>query len=165
MDRHVRHISSNTVQNKVFFTKQQFRETLVKLLVKNALPYNFVSSNELQALLNMARNTESESDVSLPSPNTMKRLVNSSYDQAKIEISSLLHDQDRISFTCDVWTSGEGVSGYNDFLGVVAHFIDRNWNPRQVLIGFEVLEEGHTGIVFKIENFLYTITFANCFLW
>lgn len=148
LDKHIRSSTSVTpnVKNiRSFHTKEEFRQVLVKVLVKNALPYNFLDRDELQELLYMARNTRTEADVALPSPNKMKGLINKTYEQARLEIEALLHDQERISFTVDVWTSGEGVSGFNDYLGIVGHFIDKDWKPRQVLGGFEVLESAHTG--------------------
>ncbi|OBZ80210.1 hypothetical protein A0J61_11741 [Choanephora cucurbitarum] len=49
----------------------------------------------------------------------------------------------KISFTIDTWSSSVK-NGASDYMGVVAHFIDEDWKPKTLLIGFESLEQRHT---------------------
>jgi hypothetical protein len=46
----------------------------------------------------------------------------------------------KVSLTVDGWTG----PFQDDFLGVTAHWIDNNWVQRELVIGFEPLNGGHT---------------------
>jgi hypothetical protein len=47
----------------------------------------------------------------------------------------------KISFTLDAWTSSNVIS----FLGITCHFIDSDWNLKDVLLDFIYLTGSHTG--------------------
>ncbi|KAG2191755.1 hypothetical protein INT47_009024 [Mucor saturninus] len=46
-----------------------------------------------------------------------------------------------ISFSTDMWTSSSG----QDYMGLVAHYINANWEHKSVVIGLEAPSEAHTG--------------------
>ncbi|KAF9370868.1 hypothetical protein CPB97_002404 [Podila verticillata] len=47
----------------------------------------------------------------------------------------------KVSLMADGWTS----PFQDDFLGVMAHWIDGNWTQKELVIGFEPLHGAHTG--------------------
>ena len=46
-----------------------------------------------------------------------------------------------MALTSDVWSSGAS----HDYIGVYCHYIDNDWNVEKRIIGFRVIEEGHSG--------------------
>jgi hypothetical protein len=58
-----------------------------------------------------------------------------------LKIKEELHAQPWISYTTDVWTSPNMVP----FMSITAHWIDEEWNKREVLIAFEEIRGIHTG--------------------
>lgn len=56
-------------------------------------------------------------------------------------IQGLLAPVPRISFTLDGWTS----PFQDSFLAVLAHWINDDWNPKEILLGFELLTGKHDG--------------------
>lgn len=87
----------------------------------------------------------------------------------KNSIMELLQKQESLSFTLDMWTSPNSYG----FLGVVVHYIDKNWEPKKLVIGMEHIEGSHTAKVlaqnfikilddFKISNKRITITTDSC---
>lgn len=57
------------------------------------------------------------------------------------EVIALFDDIRKISLTADGWTS----PFQDDFLGVTAHWIDKEWHQKELVIGFEPLHGTHTG--------------------
>ncbi len=49
--------------------------------------------------------------------------------------------ESRISITTDVWTS----PSQQPFVGVTGHFIDNNWDLKNILLDFFKIEGPHTG--------------------
>ena len=63
------------------------------------------------------------------------------YDVYLKKIKSTLDSVSKVAFTLDGWTSP-----YQDsFLAVTAHFMDSQWQLRDVTLGFEPLKGKHTG--------------------
>lgn len=70
-------------------------------------------------------------------------------------MQSLFDDICKVSLTLDGWTSPYS----DDFLAVTAHWIDQDWNLREIIMAFEPLDGPHTG-----ENLLKSlITVINRF--
>jgi hypothetical protein len=53
----------------------------------------------------------------------------------------LKNNPEKISFVLDGWTSPNVI----EFLGITAHYIDANWNLKEVLVDFVELSGSHSG--------------------
>lgn len=62
------------------------------------------------------------------------------YEQTLIQ-EKLQNISAKISFTFDGWTS----KNQKSFLGVTAHWINENWDLKQVVLDFYHLEGSHSG--------------------
>lgn len=148
------------------FDPTRFDDLLVRFVVTTKQPFTIVKSPALQELLNHAT-MASISQVKLPSDDSMAAKVkpifsfyfssffttssiicNSTVYQTKRkygdieqEVIALFEDIAKVSFTVDGWTS----PFQDDFLGVTAHWIDKEWHQKELVIGFEPLNGAHTG--------------------
>lgn len=78
----------------------------------------------------------------IPTANTVKNRIMNCYEEDKIKIKALLKDiPGKVSFTMDCWTSPSAKS----FLSLTAHFIDKNWKLKNVIIDFIQMNDSHTG--------------------
>lgn len=108
------------------------------------MPLSIVDSQAFNKLVRAIYYADRVELLKMPSANTVMSDIKSKYNQMKESVKILLQSQGRISFTTDAWTSPNAY-GTAEYLGIVAHFVDENWEARQMLIGFEPLEQNHTG--------------------
>jgi hypothetical protein len=67
----------------------------------------------------------------IPSPQTLKRMMDNEYERAIGSVAEVLQSvRGQIHYTFDGWTSRVNTS----FLGINAHFIDRNWIIPAIMI-------------------------------
>ena len=63
------------------------------------------------------------------------------YEQKRMEIIwQFVETSQRVALTSDVWSSGTS----HDYICICSHFIDKDWNVQKRLIGFKVMDEGHS---------------------
>ena len=105
------------------------------------MPFNVVDNNDFQELLNTCQKATNPTTVSLPSDKTVKTLISKRYLEEKMMIRQILQNQQSISFSTDMWTSSSG----QDYMGLVAHYVNANWEHKSVVIGLEAPSEAHTG--------------------
>ena len=55
-------------------------------------------------------------------------------------IGQFVESSQRVELTSDVWSSGIS----HDYICICSHFIDKDWNVQKRLIGFKVMDEGHS---------------------
>lgn len=146
IDRHLVHMNAfDNAGPSVSYNSTGFKECLVRFVLMNNLPYNIVSSKDFQLLLDVTRNLNHRpQDAVLPCPNTLSTNIDSKRKMLHSAVKDLLAQQHKISFTVDAW-SGGGSNGSSEYLAIVAHFIYAEFKPQQLLIGFEVLDNSHTG--------------------
>lgn len=135
-------VVSQRFQNPIPFTKERFRESLVRYIVESAAPFSTVTQSSLQQLLFLAHEAPSRSSLLLPSRSTITRDMKELYDKCKIHIAEELQKQNHIAYTIDGWTTPYMKAS---FLAVTAHWIDENWRQHAVTIGFEKITGAHTG--------------------
>jgi hypothetical protein len=110
---------------------------LLDWIVAANLPFWVVNSPEFRRWA-MYRNP----GASLPTNRTMANLLAAEYRRAIPYVRDVLQSaRGRINFTFDSWTSRQNAS----FLGMNAHFLDRDWNHRTVFLGLPSLTHRHTG--------------------
>lgn len=71
----------------------------------------------------------------------MRRWLATKFTEMCLKIKEELQVQPWISYTTDVWTSPNMVP----FMSITAHWIDEEWNKKEVLIAFEEIRGIHTG--------------------
>jgi len=72
-------------------------------------------------------------DAVLVSADTIKRKIMDLYEANIDKMQEAFHNiLGKISFTLDIWTSPSTKS----FLGITAHYIDKDWKLRNVLVDF-----------------------------
>src|SRR4051794_21323684 len=92
-------------------------------------------------------------DAVLVSADTIKRKIMDLYE-ANIDKmqEAFLNILGKISFTLDIWTSPSTKS----FLGITAHYIDKDWNLRNVLVDFiQIFGKNFFNQLFNFFNFLF----------
>jgi hypothetical protein len=122
-------------------SQSNFRDLLLDMNIDCQLPFTIVEKPSFQNLLNYANCTPSISQVKLPGADTMRRWLATKFTEMCLKIKEELHAQPWISYTTDVWTSPNMVP----FMSITAHWIDEEWNKREVLIAFEEIRGIHTG--------------------
>eukprot|EP00267_Zea_mays_P054664 XP_020407920.1 zinc finger BED domain-containing protein RICESLEEPER 2-like [Zea mays] len=90
------------------------------------------------------------------------------YESEKDLLKKTLREAESISLTTDLWTSNQNVQ----YISLVAHYIDVNWELQCRVLNFVELDPSHTGVViaqaifeclveWKIEDKVITITLDN----
>jgi hypothetical protein len=99
---------------------------------------------------------------------TIKNECMKVYESEKDLLKKTLRDAESISLTTDLWTSNQNVQ----YMSLVAHYIDVNWELQCCVLNFVELDPPHTGVViyqaifeclveWNIEDKLITITLDN----
>ncbi|RFN43384.1 ribonuclease h-like protein [Fusarium flagelliforme] len=119
---------------------------LLDWLTYHNLPFNLVNSERFRGLL--LYNNPSLREEQIPSDRTLVNLLTSEYNRASQEVRMLLRKaRSMVHFTFDGWTSRQNAS----FLGINAHFIDRDWKQWRILLALPALRNRHTGAVLADE--------------
>jgi hypothetical protein len=90
------------------------------------------------------------------------------YESEKDLLKKTLREAESISLTTDLWTSNQNFQ----YMSLVAHYIDVNWELQCRVLNFVELDPPHTGVViaqaifeclveWKIEDKVITITLDN----
>ncbi|KAG6990743.1 putative AC transposase [Fusarium oxysporum f. sp. conglutinans] len=109
------------------------------------LPFNLVNSERFRRLLLYNPSLREEQ---IPSDRTLVNLLTNEYNRASQEVRVLLRKaRSMVHFTFDGWTSRQNAS----FLGINAHFIDRDWKQWRILLALPALRNRHTGAVLADE--------------
>ncbi|KNB17842.1 hypothetical protein FOXG_22068 [Fusarium oxysporum f. sp. lycopersici 4287] len=119
---------------------------LLDWLTYHNLPFNLVNSERFRRLL--LYNNPSLREEQIPSDRTLVNLLTREYNRASQEVRVLLRKaRSMVHFTFDGWTSRQNAS----FLGINAHFIDRDWKQWRILLVLPALRNRHTGAVLADE--------------
>lgn len=82
------------------------------------------------------------SEPPLLHPRTAQRRVQKLVQEELHSILSTLPLNAKLSIALDCWTS----PSKHAFMAITGYFIDRNWNYREILLGFEPLDGPHSGL-------------------
>ncbi|XP_023157060.1 zinc finger BED domain-containing protein RICESLEEPER 2-like [Zea mays] len=99
---------------------------------------------------------------------TIKNECMKVYESEKDLLKKTLRETESISLTTDLWTSNQNVQ----YMSLVGHYIDENWELQCRVLNFVELDPPHTGVViaqaifeclveWKIEDKVITITLDN----
>jgi hypothetical protein len=119
---------------------------LLDWLTHDNLPFNLVNSDRFRRLL--LYNNPSLQEGQIPTGKTLVNLLSNEYERALGPLRTVLQNaRSMIHFTFDGWTSRQNTS----FLGINAHFIDRDWKQWRILLALPALRKRHTGAALADE--------------
>jgi hypothetical protein len=106
-------------------------------IVKSQRPFLTVEDKELGDIFKYLNPT-----VSLITADSVKSTIMRLYFKGQRDIKDYLAGiNSKISFTIDIWTSPNNKS----FIAAIAHYIDDNWNIRDLLVDFGLISGRHDG--------------------
>jgi hypothetical protein len=119
-------------------TAIQIEEQLLKTITCLRLPFQTVENPVFQRLLSHLYSGPGE--LELPSAKTLRRRLRDAVThQQDLQLQDLPDDA-KVSLALDCWTS----PFQQAFMVITVYFIDKDWNYREMLIGFEPLHGPHT---------------------
>jgi hypothetical protein len=123
------------------FDYEIFKGLLTRFFVVEQLLLHKVDSPALRDLLVYCN---PRCRAALPARNTLKRYVASAYEYAlpavELELSSA---SSKINLSFDLWTSP---NRRLSLLGVVAHYLDKRFEPRALLLALPRMSGAHTAV-------------------
>lgn len=120
-------------------TTSELEEQLLKTVTCLRLPFQTVENPVFQRLLNLLHSGPGELEI--PSAKTLRRRLR---EVVAVQQESQLQDlpeNAKVSLALDCWTS----PFQQAFMAITVYFIDKDWNYREMLLGFEPLHGPHTG--------------------
>ncbi|KAJ5877235.1 hypothetical protein N7455_000700 [Penicillium solitum] len=120
-------------------TTFQIEEQILKTITCLRLPFQTVENPVFQRLLSLLYSGPGE--LELPSAKTLRRRLRDAVNcQQELQLQDLPEDA-KVSLALDCWTS----PFQQAFMAITVYFIDKDWNYREMLLGFEPLHGPHTG--------------------
>lgn len=108
-------------------------------MTTSRLPFQLIEHPEFQSLIEMAQMAPSR--LELPSARTIRRRLESTVKTRQQTLLQKLPDGAKLSVALDCWTSPFRQA----FMAVTGYFLDKDWNYREILLGFEPLYGTHSG--------------------
>ncbi|CAB5351658.1 unnamed protein product [Rhizophagus irregularis] len=127
--------SANNV--KIKFSNELFRAKLVEWIATDDQPFTVVESPEFRYVIQICN-----AEAQIPTADTIKSDILKLYKSYHINIQNILQNTPgKISFALDAWTSPNVIG----FLGITGHYIDADWNIKDILVDFVNLSGSHSG--------------------
>jgi hypothetical protein len=121
------------------FDYETFKGLLTRFFVVEQIPLMKVESQAFKDLLIYCN---PRCRAALPGRTTLKRYISSAYDQALPAVESeLASASSKINLSFDLWTSP---NRRLSLLGVVAHYLDKSFEPRALLLALPRMTGAHT---------------------
>ena len=108
-------------------------------MTASRLPFQLVEHPQFRALIEMARLAPSFPEI--PSAYMVRRQLQELVEERQHTLLRMLPMDAKLSIALDCWTSPFRQA----FMAVTAYFLDKDWNYREILLGFEPLHGAHTG--------------------
>ncbi|KAF2308942.1 hypothetical protein GH714_025281 [Hevea brasiliensis] len=119
------------------FDQDACKEALVKMIIKEELPFRFVEKEGFTEFLQVA-----VPQFKIPSRYTIARDCYQLFISEKKKLSAFIASQcQRVSLTTDTWTSVQNLS----YLCLTAHFIYSKWKMQKRILNFTVIKS-HKGV-------------------
>jgi hypothetical protein len=123
------------------FDYEVFKGKLTRFFTVEQIPLHKVDSLALRDLLVYCN---PRCEAALPTRNTLKRFIASAYDHGLAAVESELKTAaTKINLSFDLWTSP---SRRLSLLRVVAHYLDRQFTPRAVLLALPTMHGSHNAV-------------------
>jgi hypothetical protein len=123
------------------FDFQTFKSLILRLFTTTQTPLSLIEDDAFRALLLYL---EPRLERSIPSRRSLGRYIETSYAQAYLRVESEMRRAfTRVNISFDLWTSpGRRLS----LLGVVAHYLNEDKQPRNVLLAIPRMRGSHTAM-------------------
>lgn len=121
---------------------QKVTELIQKLLVSNMLPFRLVETESFVNLINFC-----VPGYKIPSRVSFSNFIAKEYEDGKNKLKAALKEVDSISVTTDSWTSVNTQS----FTTVTGHFINNEWQLKNVVLSTMHKKEDHTAENIKTD--------------
>ncbi|CAB5357933.1 unnamed protein product [Rhizophagus irregularis] len=119
------------------FSNELFRAKLVEWIATDDQPFTVVKLPEFRYVIQICN---AEAQISMA--DTIKSNILKLYKSYHINIQNILQNTPgKISFALDIWTSPNVIG----FLGITGHYIDADWNIKDILVDFVNLSGSHLG--------------------
>ncbi|OAJ41345.1 hypothetical protein BDEG_24966 [Batrachochytrium dendrobatidis JEL423] len=119
------------------FTQTEFQNKLQRWIVGDQQSFLVVGNPYFQQMMLYINK-----HIIFKSADTVSQTVNRDFEIAKADVYALIKENtSKISFTTDIWTSPDNVA----YTAVTAHFIDKNWKLKCILVDFLVFNDSHSG--------------------
>lgn len=124
------------MQQAQVLTQELFTKQVLKVIVSTRSPFRMVEDPEWIELCRLQNPL-----FLLPGATTIRRYLAAQSEQVNQSLLADVVPGSKLALSLDAWSS----KTRNCFLGIMAHFIDKNWKLQSRLIGFEPLHEVHSG--------------------
>ncbi|KAJ5253812.1 uncharacterized protein N7525_007394 [Penicillium rubens] len=131
--------ASHTRDNTIYFSKERWEQQIMKTITVLRLPFQIVEHPELQSLLRIAQSAPFP--LEFPSAKTVQRRIRDTVKESHKTIIQNLPPNAKLSIALDCWTSPFSQA----FMAITGYFIDKDWNYREILLGFQPLQGAHSG--------------------
>jgi hypothetical protein len=113
---------------------------VLKFIVEDLQPFYILESKSFKELL-----LSLHPFFSLPTDEVLEKLLDNIFEIGQIQLREIFENVNKISLTTDFWTS-RGQYGY---IGVTAHWISNDYNPKEAFLTLQHVHYPHTSEVIK----------------
>ncbi|KAJ5316477.1 hypothetical protein N7476_006784 [Penicillium atrosanguineum] len=121
------------------FTQEAWEEKLLTFLTVSRLPFRLIEHPEFHYLIQIAQCAPSIPKI--PSAKTIRYRLQTTVKERHQSILRKLPNHTKISIALNYWTSPFSQA----FMAITGYFIDKDWQYREVLLGFQPLSGTHSG--------------------
>jgi hypothetical protein len=114
------------------------RKAVCRLIAMNDLPLGFGESPGFADYIRSAHTPDFQPVSRQTTSRDMKKLGKEGLEKIKDDFRTCTFS---VSITSDIWSG----RAKQDYITVVAHYVDNNWELQKRVIGFELIDVAHTG--------------------
>src|SRR5262249_2925223 len=119
------------------YSHDVFHGAVVEWIITSNQPFSEVRAPSFREMIRA-----SNPNAKVPSKGPVRHNIDARFEEEKEHVRDVLKGvPGRLSFAVDIWTS----SNVYAFLGIVVHWTDVEWQPRNLLMDMPPLAGGHTG--------------------
>jgi hypothetical protein len=122
------------------FTEEAWQQEIISTITTLRLPFQIIEHPQFQKLLRITQSAPSL--PTFPCAKSIQRRMREIVKERQTHLLAKLPPKAKLSLALDCWTS----PFQQAFMAITGYFIDKDWNYREILLGFEPLHERHTGV-------------------
>ncbi|CAG7824610.1 unnamed protein product, partial [Allacma fusca] len=117
---------------------EEHNNLLMEFIILQNQPFSLVQAESFIKLVNYGR----DPPFAIPKKDAIKSKLTQLYHDKKESIkTSLLDSPEKISLVVDCWST----KSMKSFQGILATWVDSDWNYQQVVLDLDVLHHSHSG--------------------
>ncbi|CAB4417980.1 unnamed protein product [Rhizophagus irregularis] len=124
-------------------TKDQMsflRKKVLKFIIEDLQPFYILESNSFKELL-----LSLHPFFEIPTEEALDKLLDNMFEIGQTYLKNTFENVSKISLTTDFWTS----RGQHGYIGVTAHWISDDYNPKEAFLTLQHVHYPHTSEVIK----------------